>query len=56
MRQCEVYLHGLKVGVLTENDGREFTFTYDKAYLLSEHCDAISLTLPLRSEPYWKKR
>ena len=52
MRQCEVYLHGLKVGVLTENDGREFTFTYDKAYLLSEHCDAISLTLPLRSEPY----
>lgn len=52
MRQCEVYLHGIKTGVLTENDSREFTFTYDKAYLLSENCDAVSLTLPLRSEPY----
>ena len=52
MRQCEVYLHGIKAGVLSENDSREFTFTYDKAYLLSESCDAVSLTLPLRSEPY----
>ena len=53
MRQCEVYLHGIKAGVLSENDSREFTFTYDKAYLLSENCDAVSLTLPLRSEPYY---
>lgn len=52
MRQCEVYLHGIKVGILTENDSREFTFTYDKAYLLCESCEAVSLTLPLRSEPY----
>lgn len=52
MRQCEVYLHGIKAGVLIENDNREFMFTYDKAYLLSENCDAVSLTLPLRSEPY----
>ena len=36
MRQCEVYLHGIKAGVLIENDKREFMFTYDKAYLLSE--------------------
>ncbi len=52
MRQCEIYLHGIKVGLLTESDSREFTFTYDKAYLLSEHGDAVSLTLPLRAEPY----
>lgn len=52
MRQCEVYLHGIKAGLLTENDSREFTFTYDKAYLLSENSDAVSLTLPLRPEPY----
>lgn len=38
--------------MLTENDSREFTFTYDKAYLLSENCDAVSLTLPPRPEPY----
>lgn len=55
MRQCEVYLHGMKVGVLTENDSREFTFIYDKAYLLSENCEAVSLTLPLRSEPYYSQ-
>ena len=52
MRQCEVYLHGVKVGLLTENDDRGFTFTYDKAYLLSKSCDAVSLTLPIRAEPY----
>lgn len=55
MRQCEVYLHGIKVGVLTENDSREFTFIYDKAYLLSDNCEAVSLTLPLRSEPYYSQ-
>lgn len=52
MRQCEVYLHGIKTGVLTENDSHEYKFTYDKVYLLNENCDAVSLTLPLRSEPY----
>ena len=52
MRQCEVYLHGIKAGLLTESDSRAYTFVYDKAYLLSEHGEAVSLTLPLRSEPY----
>lgn len=52
MRQCEVYLHGIKVGILTEKDTHEFTFAYDKAYLLSENCEAVSLTLPLRTEAY----
>lgn len=52
MRQCEVYLHGIKVGLLTESDSREFIFVYDKAYLLGEECESVSLTLPLRSEPY----
>ena len=52
MRLCEIYLHGIKVGLLTENAGGGFTFTYAKAYLLSDCCVAVSLTLPLRSEPY----
>lgn len=55
MRQCEVYLHGIKTGVLAENDSREFSFTYDKAYLLNEDREAVSLTLPLRSEPYYSQ-
>lgn len=52
MRQCEVYLHGIRVGLLTENESRDFTFIYDKAYLLSKKAAPVSLTLPLRSEPY----
>lgn len=52
MRQCEVFLHGIKAGVLTEKDDMEFTFVYDKAYLLSDKCQAVSLTLPLRTDPY----
>ena len=26
MRQCEVYLHGIKVGLLTESDNKDCTF------------------------------
>ena len=26
MRQCEVYVHGIRAGVLTEDDRREYTF------------------------------
>lgn len=52
MRQCEVYLHSIKVGTLSENDKGEYTFIYDKAYLLSDKCEPVSLTLPLQSEPY----
>ena len=52
MRQCEVYLHGIKVGLLTESDNKDFTFTYDKAYLLSNGSEPVSLTLPLTNELY----
>lgn len=52
MRQCEIYLHGVRCGVLKEEDTGEFSFTYDKAYLREEKAEPVSLTLPLRSEPY----
>ena len=52
MRQCEVYLHDIKCGTLTENDSREFSFVYDKAYLLRDNAQPVSLTLPLQGEPY----
>lgn len=52
MRSCEVYVHGIKAGILTEDDKHEFVFTYDRAYLLSENAQPASLTLPLRAEPY----
>ena len=32
MRQCEVYVHDIKAGVLTE-DENGYSFIYDKTYL-----------------------
>lgn len=52
MRSCDIYVHGIKAGVLTENDKREFTFAYDHDYLSSAAARPASLTLPLRPEPY----
>lgn len=52
MRQCEIYLHNIRAGVLTEEDNRVYVFTYDKSYLSDEGNPPVSLTLPLREEPY----
>ena len=52
MRQCEIYLHGIRCGILTEEDNRTFTFTYDKAYLIGDNAEPASLTLPLQIEPH----
>lgn len=52
MRRCEVYLHGVKAGMLTEEDGGGYTFTYDSSYLENGNCSPVSLTFPLRKEPY----
>ncbi len=52
MRSCEIYVHRIKAGILTEDDNREFTFAYDRVYLLGDNAQPVSLTLPLRPEPY----
>lgn len=52
MRQCEVYVHGIKAGILQEEDDREYVFTYDPSYLSEKKNPPVSLTLPLRKEPY----
>lgn len=51
MRQALVYRKGVLSGILTENEG-EYTFSYSQDYLQKEDAKAISLTLPLREEPY----
>ncbi len=51
MRSCEIYVHGIKAGVLTEYNRNDYTFVYDREYLLV-HEEAVSLTLPLREEAY----
>lgn len=55
MRLCEIFLHGIKCGTLQEDDNKEYSFTYDRAYLLGENAEPVSLTLPPRNEPYHSK-
>jgi len=52
MRQLEVYQNHRLAGILKEqNPGSGYVFAYDKDFLASGG-NPISVTLPLRSEPY----
>lgn len=50
-RRGIVSLAGARVGVIEETDGST-RFSYDSAWLSSSGALPISLTLPLRAEPY----
>jgi len=50
-RGAIVRLDGQRVGTLSEDD-RTVTFQYDEAWLENTKAIPVSLTLPLRSEPY----
>lgn len=51
MRQAKIYRKEMLAGMLTE-DGGEYMFKYDDAYLASPSAVAISPTLPLQPEAY----
>ena len=51
MRQAEVYRKEILAGILTE-DGGEYRFCYDEAYLSREDTLPVSLTLPLQTEAF----
>ena len=51
MRQAEIYRKDILAGVLTE-DGGEYRFCYDEAYLSLEDAQPVSLTLPLQTEAF----
>ncbi|MBK9305367.1 MAG: HipA N-terminal domain-containing protein [bacterium] len=50
MRRGGVYYRDRQAGVLTELDSGTYRFVYDPAYLADG--PAVSVTLPLRPEPY----
>ncbi|MED9898760.1 MAG: HipA N-terminal domain-containing protein [Prevotella sp.] len=53
MRKAEVFCHDIKAGILTEEvPGKNYTFTYEKLYLADASHEPISVTMPLREEPY----
>ncbi len=51
MSKASVYYNGRLAGSLTKA-GREYLFTYDSAYVATAGSRPVSLTLPLRTEPY----
>ena len=51
MRQAEIYRKGVLAGMLTE-DGGEYRFCYEQAYLAREDAHPVSLTLPLQAEAF----
>ena len=51
MKQAEVKLYNIRVGIISQTDDG-YEFCYDNQYLEKETAEAISLTLPLRVEPY----
>lgn len=51
MRKGRVLCNGITAGYITE-DETGYTFAYDKDYLAKEKPLPVSLTQPLREEPY----
>jgi serine/threonine-protein kinase HipA len=53
-RSAKVYIHGNCAGIFRQ-DENGYSFTYDPNYIKSKEPLPISLTLPLRKEPYRNK-
>jgi len=54
MRSAYVFVRGIYAGELSETDSG-YRFAYDKEYLNGDNPSAVSLTMPLRDEPYESK-
>ena len=51
MRRAKIIVDQSFAGILTENE-EGYIFEYDPDYIKSKNSKAVSLTLPLREEPY----
>ncbi len=51
MRKAKIYYKDTLAGILTETDDG-YDFLYERTYLESQDARPVSLTLPLREEPY----
>jgi serine/threonine-protein kinase HipA len=51
MKKAKVFMYDKMAGSLIE-DENGFHFQYDLSYLRSEEAEAISLTFPLKEDPY----
>lgn len=55
MRRAEIFVQDRLAGLLDEHD-RGYRFSYAPDYLADPAAMAVSLSLPLRAEPYEDKR
>ncbi|MBK9357686.1 MAG: HipA N-terminal domain-containing protein [Bacteroidales bacterium] len=51
MRKAEIKIHDITAGWLTQ-DEKGYRFEYDPDYLKSKTPEPVSLTLPLKAEPF----
>lgn len=51
-RTAKVFVNELLAGVITESSDGEYSFQYHPDYLANEMNHPVSLTLPIRKEPY----
>lgn len=56
MRQGLVYYKDWLAGVITETDEGDYIFKYDEQYLLEHARTPITVTMPVRNQPYIEKR
>lgn len=54
MRRASIYVKDVRAGVLTENEFG-YQFEYHSEYFGNPAAEPISLTMPLRAEPYGDK-
>jgi len=55
MRQGEVYVREKPAGIITETDAQEYIFQYYPEYVADADNEPVSLTMPIRKEPYTSK-
>lgn len=48
-------MNGIFAGIIKEEIGKGYTFTYDDKYYRNPSCRAISLTMPKRKKVYFSK-
>ncbi|MCK4695626.1 MAG: HipA N-terminal domain-containing protein [Candidatus Cloacimonetes bacterium] len=53
-RKAKVLYRNLFAGIISETD-EGYLFCYEKEYLQTENAEPVSLTLPLKKEPYQSK-
>lgn len=52
MQSGKVFRNDIFVGIISRDDNGMYSFVYDENYLQKEGAKAISLNLPLQSEPF----